>query len=401
MAASILILLAILPGCRDASEQEPIGPVRKSASSPQLIDDFREIIDKDLFNGVISSKDKLLKADYISSHDGEPSVSEYKGIMMDKYGEELLSFSCEPEVTGRRPMYIYSHDIYTSTAAFDGIISPDHETLLATDDGGILYIYGWTTAAQLEYSDLMCNYKIVKWDSEGEVRFNQPLKFQRVCALRACHEKDGKYYLFGTILREGSSLEELQTEGYAVVLDSAGNVIKSERIDCGASAELVLAEPGKDGFFLLLDSSSSGEDVTCFVDFDLNASAIKEANGKPGAFIGTKDGKPVYRNDEILNDYVDEEPVLLVDYGDFYLVRSKRLVSASGILAQNGILGRSKSYEIIYSAYDDDGVHLFREKSPNTVSELDEPGHRLWDAKNVPIVLYKNRIPFSESWEYE
>lgn len=384
MATALLILSAILSGCRKGAEATgAVGttkvaqPVRKSASDPHLIDDFREIIDKDLFCDATCSKDKLLKAVYPSEYDERMIIERGECIMMDKYGEELLSFSCKP-IMDEWGVSSYSDFRISAIIVIRDVPIPLLRSFLATDDGGILYLYGWGDN-NIENINFMNNYRIVKCDSEGNVKFEHWLQFDRLCEIKSCFEKDGEYYLFGTILREDKTLSDPETDGYAVTLDFRGNIIKSERINCGDSSRLVLAEPGEDGFFLLLDPASSDEDLSCFIDCELNVSEMKEAKGKPGAYIGTKAGQPVYRDDPLLKDYVEDEPVLFVDYGDFYLVRSMKLLTGDSVYSDEWILRSStvspafdkdyQLYEITYSAYDVSGNLLFREKCPDFVTE--------------------------------
>ena len=302
---------------------------------------------------------KVLKTE-ISSADEEDDSVVHNVQMLDLYGNKLASFSCK------------SDDAYHI------------RTLTATNDGGFLFIVGFE-----DYSDDQNVWasekgfasRVIKCDASGEVQFDTDFENVEGEALSYCFETDNKYYLFGT--RE---TPETKTQGvysptdiYMTILDSKGNVIKTETIG-GSDYDDLNSVKIQDGNFILSVSSQSndgdfskqnadGYSVDYVITVNHKLEIIQKERGIENydlyEKIGERNGEAIYDNDALLKDYDAGTPTAYIEYEDFYLIVSENV---TGEYEKTPEFISSIWYytETVYSGYDYDGKLLFRASIDST-----------------------------------
>ncbi|MBO4452314.1 MAG: hypothetical protein J5793_00110, partial [Clostridia bacterium] len=250
------------------------------------------------------------------------------------------------------------------------------QSLLATDDGGFLFVLGFSDYAidqEKWASDGGFASRVIKCDKNGKPQFDTALENIEGHALRFAFQKNGKYYFFGT-----HEVPETKTRGvysytdvYAAVLDENGAPVNSTTVAGSDFDELIFAEKCEGGFLLSISSQSSngdfkgsgskGYDVSWkfTLDDDLRTVEKKKKAGRDyfDALIGFRSGEPVYRND--FAGFDAGYPTACVDYGDFYLIVSEH---STGEYENTPPYISSIWYytETVYSAYDRNGDLIFR-----------------------------------------
>lgn len=173
----LLSCVMFLPGCSIASvNQKAQKDTVILVNADQIPNEYSAIIQNNLFSNVTVSNGKLLKADK-----GRASLfrhtTDFDVKMMDPYGRVLSTYAMRAD------------DAY------------DIHSMMATDDGGFLFVLGFTEYARGQgwAGDKGFSSRIIKCSQEGAVEFDTPLESVTGEALRFCFEVDGCYYLFGTL----------------------------------------------------------------------------------------------------------------------------------------------------------------------------------------------------------
>lgn len=354
-----VVCFLLLSGCSDNSEAKDNSPTihwdesKRVEQVGQISDEFKNIVENNVFYGITAFDGRLLKTE-VCSNDEENQTVTQQVRMLDTYGNDLAAYTCS------------SDDAYHVT------------TLTATDDGGFLFVLGFEDYAydqNIWASDKGFASHVIKCDKEGNLQFDTPFDGVEGSALRYCFEKNGQFYLFGTI-----QTPEMKTRGvyspsdiYMVILDKNGAVLKSHCIAGSDYDSLNVAEVSDNYFLLSIRSQSDDGDFSGFdsngrstdwvitVDDDLEIIDKKLETGR--AFndyrIGEKDGVPVYMSNELLNGFDAGSPAAFIDYGDFYMIVSENI---TGIYENTPLVLSSIWYytETVYSAYDYDGNLIFR-----------------------------------------
>ena len=377
LAASILIISAMLPGCRKGAEQdgettsegfessadateatiatlpettegaqatEP-GTVQATdptttpttVSEESRLDAYKRIAEQDAFAKVKMSRDRLIKCDTVKDEAAGTERSRIR--MMDKLGNDMLSFTLNSE----------------GTFGFSTV----------TEDGGLLVV------VNRDSGDGAIDHRIIKMSSDGSGQFTTSLEEDAFDTIDYCFEVDGKYYLFGSRKRVNTGILDV----YAVKIEPDGSILNTRKIGGGDDTELILVEPRDDGFLLLADTISCtgdfkeinfwGEHICAAVSMDKDLNILEMTKEEPQEApiepIGEKAGEPVYSNDPFLQAYGLEEPTLFIDYGDQYLIRGKQEIGRFYSKGSNYEEALEKAYETVYAVYDMDGNVVFRE----------------------------------------
>lgn len=206
----VLACLAVLTGCADKKPAVHHDESKSVAQFGQIPDEFKRIVANNAFNGVTAFEDRLLKSEIVETNEEDRTVS-YQIQMMDLYGNNLATYVCN------------SDDAYYVN------------TLTATQDGGFLFVLGFSDRAygqDIWASDNGFASRIIKCDKDGDLQFDTPLDDVEGYALQYCFEKDENYYFFGTI-----ETPETKTRGvsspsdiYMVVLEKTGAVANIQYI---------------------------------------------------------------------------------------------------------------------------------------------------------------------------
>lgn len=349
---AVLMLVSVLSGCAENNPQkgdelksmEPVGEVPE---------EFKEIVENDIFNGVTAFDGRLLKAETIAKDEENRTVT-YRISMMDLYGKTMASYTCT------------SDDAYHIKA------------LTATTDGGFLFVLGFSDYAysQNEWaSDQGFASRIIKCDKDGNLQFETVFDGVEGAALKQCFEKEGSFYFFGTIETPETNKTGVAspTDIYMTVMDGNGTVLKTKCIAGSDYDSLDIAEISGDFFVLSISSQSDdgnfegsrskGYPKDWIFTVDDNFEIVRQQKKSGRAFddyrIGEKDGVSVYRRDALLKNFDAGTPMAFIDYGDFYLIVSN---NATGIYENTPIMISSIWYytETVYSAYDNNGKLIFR-----------------------------------------
>lgn len=347
---------------RDVAPRETIAQVGEVPSA------FEEVIAEDRFRNVEAFADRLMKVETTET-DGD-GIKTATITMMDLYGEVLVSYEIDLE------------DAYGVTA------------VTATSDGGFLlvvgfngnYIPGWDQIDKGFFS------RIIKCDTDGEVVFNKKLENVEIGALRTCIEKDGLYYFFGEHRTPEKIKEQGEKDVFILVLDGNGNEVNRRFIGGSSFDQIIHVEKTEDGFDLEVQSQSDDGDFTgsnsgyhaVYWRVVINDGLeILKKEIVPERFpmrvrVGEKDGKALYADDEMFQDFDAGGVRAYIDYGDAYLVVSYH---TTGEYEYTPAYISSIWYysETVYSMYDRSGTLIFRasvDSSPdystygNTESDL-------------------------------
>lgn len=366
----VLVCNLFLAGCSNNNLPSPQNELKSVEQVCEIPYEFKEIVEKNTFNGVTAFDGRLLKAEICSTDETNRTVV-HQIRMIDVYGKDLATYT------------LSSSDAYQVT------------TLTATDDGGFLFVLGFIDYAynQNEWaSDNGFTSRVIKCDKNGNPQFDVPLDAVEGSALEYCFEKNGHFYLFGT--KETTETKTIgvhsPTDVYMTILDQHGEVLRSQRI-AGSDYDNLKAAEISDGGFLLSVSSqsddgdfatsdSNGYPVDWVITVNNNLEIIEKEKGMGRDYfdyrIGEKNGVPVYRSSPLLNNFDAGTPNVFIDYHDFYLIVSE---NKTGIYEETPLYISSIWYytETVYSAYDNNGNLIFRasvDSSPDydaLVEELD------------------------------
>lgn len=319
----------------------------------QVPGEFETIVKNNVFEDITAFGDRLLKAEIISVNENEKSRTHHI-CMMDLYGKTLATYT------------LASDDAYNI------------RTMIATDDGGFLFVLGfedYSYGGNGWASDNGFASRIIKCDSSGKLQFDTSLDGVEGYALRFCFEKNGNFYLFG----EKEALETKTrgvgsaTDIFMVVLDKNGKLLKTSEIAGTDFDSLDVAEISEDKFVLSISSQSDDGDFAgsnsngyptdwvVVVNDNLEIIEKKKETGRDyfDDRIGEKDGLPVYKSSDYLKGFDAGTPHSFIDYGDYYLIISENV---TGKYEKTPPMVSSILYytETVYSAYDYNGELLFR-----------------------------------------
>lgn len=338
---------------------------------------LENVVRNNVFCGITAFEDRILKAEIVSEDEKNRSVTQ-KVTMMDLYGGSLASYT----VTSDDACHV--------------------STLTATDDGGFLFVLGFSDRAYDKdgwASDNGYASRIIKCDKNGDLQFDTALDETEGSALRFCFEKDGKFYFFGTGENPDTKKRGTysKTDVTAVALDGNGSVLQSRRISGSDFDSLKAAEVTDAGFVLSVrsqsddgdfaGSDSGGYPVGWIVTLNdhLEITDKKKESGRDyfDDRIGFKEGKPLYKSSELLKNFDTGRPEAYLDYGDFTMIISE---NNTGIYEKTPLFISSTWYytETVYSGYDKNGDLIFRasvDSSPDydaMVRKIDSKT-MLWD----------------------
>ncbi|MBR6646759.1 MAG: hypothetical protein IKL09_04505 [Clostridia bacterium] len=352
----IFVLTLFMPGC---STVKPDNDLKKVEQSGELPENLRSVVENNIFHGIKSFDERVLKIKTTVT-DKKKHLAVHNIQMMDLYGDIIASYSCE------------SDDAYHI------------RTLTTTNDGGFLFILGFEDYAynQNEWASKKgFSSRVIKCDSSGKLQFDTAFNGVEGDAFCYCFEADSKYYLLGTAETPETKTQGVHspTDVYIAILDSNGNIIKTTAIGGSDYDDLHFAQM-TDNSFVLSVTSQSGDgdfsaenadgqpiDYVITVNKDLEITQKEQKTGKNdfSEKIGERNGKDIYNNDELLNDFDAGRPTAFIDYGDFYMIVSEN---------QTGVYEKTPEYissvwyytETVYSGYDYNGKLLFRASADST-----------------------------------
>ena len=349
---AVLMLVSVLSGCAENNPQN--GDELKSMEPfGELPEEFKQIVENDIFNGVTAFDGRLLKAETIAKDEENRTVT-YRVLMMDLYGKTMASYTCT------------SDDAYHINA------------LTATEDGGFLFVLGFSDYAysQNEWaSDQGFASRVIKCDQNGQLQFETVFDGVEGYALNQCFEKNGSFYFFGTVETPETNKTGVASPSdiYMALVDKNGTVLKTKCIAGSDYDRLKAAEISEDSFILSVssqsddgefkDSGSRGypKDWIFTVDDNLEIVRKEQKSGRDFSDdrLGEKDGVPIYKSNALLKNFAAGTPMAFIDYGDFYLIVSD---NRTGIYENTPPTISSIWYytETVYSAYDNNGELIFR-----------------------------------------
>lgn len=346
------VLVFSLMGCVQKQPNIPQKQYKSVEEVGEVPEAFQTIIENNLFEGVTAFQDVLLHAEVIAADEENKTVT-HRVSMMDTYGKELAAYTCSTD-------------------------SAYHvDTLTATDDGGFLFVLGFSDYARGDgwASDDGFASRVIKCDKNGAVQFDIPFDKIEDEALEFCFERNGKFYLFGTVQTPETKTQGVhsRTDIYMAIMDENGVLLKNQCIAGSDYDRLNMAECTDAGFVLSIraqsddgdfaGSNSDGHavDWVITVDDDLEITEKKKETGRSffDRSLGEKNGLPVYGSDDIFHGLDAGSLSAVIDYGDFYLIISEN---------PTGEYEHTPPYistiwcytETVYSAYDNEGKLLFR-----------------------------------------
>ncbi len=349
---AVLMCVSVFAGCAENNPDngdklktiEPVGEVPES---------FGQIVENDIFNGISAFEDRLLKSETVAKDKNNRTVT-HRILMMDLYGQTTASYTLD------------SDDAYRI------------RTLTATEDGGFLFVLGFTDYAysQNEWaSNQGYASHVIKCDKDGNLQFKTVFDGVEGSALNDCFEKNGSFYFFGTIQTAETQKTGIHspTDIYMTVIDGTGAVLKTKCITGSDYDSLDTAEISNDSFVLSISAQSDDGDFTgsgsngypldwvFTVDENLEIIGKEKKSGRDFSDnrIGEKDGNPIYQSDSLLENFNAGTPQAFIDYRDFYLIVS---TNKTGIYENTPPEISSIWYytETVYSAYDNNGELIFR-----------------------------------------
>lgn len=353
MCVLVTFVCLVLAGCENTKQVAIPDAPKSVAQVGQIPDDFRHIVETDLFYGIIAFENRLLKAEIVETNE-EHRVVTHHIQMMDLYGNMLANYICN------------SDDAYHVNV------------LTATQDGGFLFVLGFSDYAYDQdswASDKGFASRIIKCDENGNLLFDTPLDGVEGRALKHCFEVNERFYFFGT-----KQTPETKTRGvsspsdiYIVVLDSTGTVVNTQMIAGSDFDSLDAVEITENGFLLSISAQSNDGDFagsqsngypedwifTVSYDLKITGKEIKTGRDYWDSRLGEKNGKTIYKSDSLLTNFDAGTPAAYIDYGDFYLIVSS---NNTGVYEKTPPMISSIWYytESVYSAYDYSGDLIFR-----------------------------------------
>ncbi|MBR6049961.1 MAG: hypothetical protein IKP68_02010 [Clostridia bacterium] len=361
-ALAALMLIASLCSCGSNTGQNIVNnEFHTTVPFGAVPDDFKDIVERNLFYKAEAFKDKLLKCNTADSDEKGYSMG-YVTESLGFDGKTLAKVTLE---TG------YGYRIYGLTA---------------TSDGGFIFT--------LAFSDHIENGKwmsedgfssyIVKYDKNGNQEWKTEFESVEGRALREIREVGDHYYVFGDFQTPETKTVGVgsPTDIMLVKLDKSGNAV-NKRLIGGSSFDwidddTIAYEKGiltggyftfsayvqsKDGDFKE-NGSKDGYPVklTIKVDTDFNILSMNKNSSKGGVRerVGFLDGKEIFRNDIMFNNFADGYVTAIVDYGDKYLIVSE---NRTGIYENTPQYISSTWYntETVYGMYDKSGKLLWKD----------------------------------------
>lgn len=383
----VLVCILFLSGCSDNNLAPFPDELKGVEQVGQIPDEFEKVVENNVFNGVTAFDGRLLKAE-ICSTDWENRTVIQQVRMMDVYGKDLAEYTFSSD---------YAYHV---------------TTLTATEDGGYLFVLGFRDYAcsQNEWaSDKGFASRVMKFDNSGNLQFDMPLDGVEGAALEYCFEKNGQFYLFGTLQTPETKNRGVYspTDIYMVILDKNGEVLKSKCIAGSDYDSLNAAEISGSSFVLSCSSQSDDGDFAgsnskgypvgwvVTVNDNLEITEKKKESGRDyfDYRLGEKNGVPVYKSNALLNGFNAGNPEAFIDYGDFYLIVSE---NKTGIYENTPPTVNSTWYytETVYSAYDYNGKLIFR-TSVDSSPEYCAWVKRLWCTLER---FYPTYTPFGHSF---
>ena len=352
LPAAVLAAAMLIPALSGCAEK-PVDAFKAVEPVGQMPEELKQVVEDNLFHDIAAFDGRLLKAEALSADETGHTVG-WQVRMMDLYGNDLAVYPCA------------SDDTYHIT------------TLSATEDGGFLFVLGFRDRAVGEDTwagDNGFASRVIKCDKNGTPQFDTPLDGVEGDALAYCFERNGRFYLFGTIQTPEAKARGVYspTDVYAAILDQNGTVVKSRSIAGSDFDDLDSAEMRDDRFVLSIRSQSDDGDFSgsgadghpvgwvVALDDDLEITEAKKGSGRDSSDIrlGEVDGAPVYRSSGLLRGFDAGTPAAVIDYGDFTLIVSENI---TGEYEKTPPYISSVWYctETVYSAYDKNGELIFR-----------------------------------------
>ena len=353
MCVLVTFVCLVLAGCENTKQVAIPDAPKSVAQVGQIPDDFRHIVENDLFDGIIAFENRLLKAEIVETNE-EHRVVTHHIQMMDLYGNMLANYICN------------SDDAYHVNV------------LTATQDGGFLFVLGFSDYAYDQdswASDKGFASRIIKCDENGKLLFDTPLDGVEGRALKHCFEVNERFYFFGTIETPETKIKGVgsRSDIYMVVIDSTGAVANTQMIAGSDFDSLDAAEITENGFVLSVSAQSDDGDFvgsqsngfpkdwifTVNYDLDITGKEMKTGRDYLDSRLGEKNGKTIYKSDSLLTNFDAGTPEAYIDYGDFYLIVSS---NNTGVYEKTPPMISSIWYytESVYSAYDYSGDLIFR-----------------------------------------
>ena len=353
MCVLVTFVCLVLAGCENTKQVAIPDAPKSVAQVGQIPDDFRHIVETDLFDGIIAFENRLLKAEIVETNEEHRAVTHHIQ-MMDLYGNMLANYICN------------SDDAYHVNV------------LTATQDGGFLFVLGFSDYAYDQdswASDKGFASRIIKCDENGNLLFDTPLDGVEGRALKHCFEVNERFYFFGTIETPETKIKGVSSRSdiYMAVLDSTGTVVNTQMIAGSDFDSLDAAEITENGFVLSVSAQSDDGDFvgsqsngfpkdwifTVNYDLDITGKEMKTGRDYFDSRLGEKNGKTIYKSDSLLTNFDAGTPEAYIDYGDFYLIVSS---NNTGVYEKTPPMISSIWYytESVYSAYDYSGDLIFR-----------------------------------------
>ncbi len=368
----ILVLAFILSGCStdklpaDAFISEDLinkieqdEDLKKVEQVGEVPEELRNVVENNLFHYVTAFEDRVLKAQTVSLNEESRTVV-YNIQMSDLQGNELASYTCQ------------SDEAYYT------------KTLTATNDGGFLFVLGFSdrTYGENEWaSEKGFASRVIKCDSSGKMQFDTAFESIAGEAFNYCFEADNKFYFFGTIETPDTKTQGVYSPSdiYMTVLDSNGEIVKTDTIGGSDYDDLDIAKMTDDTFVLRCSSQSDDGDFydenadgypigyVITVNRELEITEKKQLNSQEffSDRIGESKGKAIYPDDDLFNNFDAGSLSSYIEYEDFYLVVSE---NETGVYEKTPVYISSIWYytETVYSGYDYDGKLLFRASIDST-----------------------------------
>ena len=372
----VFVCISVLTGCTDKPVVTQDNPTTHHNTFKnvdpvgQIPDALKTVVANNLFRGAVAFDGRLLKVDIAFADEEFRSVTQ-KVRMMDVYGNDLAAYTCNSD-----PAYHVT-------------------TVTATGDGGFLFVLGFEDyhiyAEAMWASEKGFASRVIKCDKAGTLQFDTAFDWVEGSALEYCFEKNGRFYLFGTIQTPETKTLGIysRTDIYMVILDHNGTVLQSRCIAGSDFDSLDAAETSGDGFALSISSQSDDGDFSgsnsngypvewvVTVNDHLEITEKKQETGRYyfDYRIGEKDGASVFTSSALLNDFDAGTPKAFIHYGDFYLIVSENI---TGVYENTPPEISAIWYysETVYSAYDDNGKLIFRasvDSSPDYDSSVVVP----------------------------
>lgn len=372
LVLTVFVLTFILSGCSPdklstdvfisedlINKLEQDGDFKKVEQVGEVPQELRNVVENNLFHNVTAFEDRVLKVKTVSSDEKSRTVV-YNIQMSDLHGNELASYTCQ------------SDEAYYA------------ETLTATNDGGFLFVLGFSdrTYGENEWaSENGFASRVIKCDSSGKFQFDTAFENIGGEAFNYCFEADNKFYFFGTIETPDTKTQGVYSPSdiYMTVLDSNGKILKTATIGGSDYDSLSIAKMTDDNFVLWCSSQSDdgnfyGENAdgspigyVITVNRELEITEKKKLDSLKffSDRIGESKAKAIYPDDDLFNNFDAGSLSSYIEYEDFYLIVSEN---------QTGVYEKTPVYissiwhytETVYSGYDYDGKLLFRASIDST-----------------------------------